>query len=161
MSKSVAITFRGQGFWAFDVTTKVLLKHLVDVAEKHEAAYPPWLGEALATWRINMLLADCFGFGLDASWSDVQIDVVVSLLQETCALLEKRQRIPASEIEGWTLLNGDHIFARGLEEVRAKPLISLAGAVILLLKRSLPSPPVGTYWWYGVDDFPEIVKSRA
>jgi hypothetical protein len=160
MSKSLFVEYRGQGFWAFDVVTSVLLKHLVDVAAPRIPANGPWLGEVVHKWRVDTILPDCFGVNLDETWSDSQIDVVISLIAEACDVVGQREGIPAAEIEHWGLLDGERLFARGIPVVDTKSVIKLGRAIISLLRGTLPPAPHGTWWWYGCGDDPTTIAKR-
>src|SRR3954467_3749223 len=99
MSKSLFVEFRNDGFWAFDVVSSVLLKHLVEVAAT-EIAKNPWLEQVVQRWRVDTIVPD-FGFGLNSAWTDSQIEVIAGLIIETCRVLEARKFIPSQEIEQW------------------------------------------------------------
>jgi hypothetical protein len=159
MSKSVFIGYRGHGFWAFDVVSSILLKYLVDASAAHIAAHSPWLGEVVHQWRVQILVTD-FGFALDETWSDGQVEVISGLVETVCKQLEKREEIPAEEIEGWQILDGNRIFARGISAIGTKSVASLGRAIISLLKGSIPEPPAGKRWWYGIDAQPDTIPSR-
>jgi hypothetical protein len=160
MSKSLYVEFRGQGFWAFDVVSSILLKHMVDVAMPGIVANGPWLGEIVQRWREDFAISD-FGFYLDEKWTKAQIEVVVDLIEAACTLLEVRDGIPADEIEHWELLDGMRICTRGMPVVPTKPVITLGRAVMSLLRGTLSPAPVGMRWWYGVEDRPRPFHSRV
>ena len=48
-----------------------------------------WLSEAIAHWRMNAVITD-FGFFLDETWTESQIDVVTDLIKATCSVLSER-----------------------------------------------------------------------
>ena len=160
MSKSLFVEYRGQGFWAFDVITSVLLKHLVDVAETRVIVHP-WLGEIVQRWRVNTSLCGHFGVEFSDNWSDAQIDVVAGLFEEVCEALAARVEIPAEEIEAYQLLDGERGFTRGMAVVGTKAVTNLGRAIISLLKGSLPPPPPGTWWWYGEEGQPGTIERRS
>lgn len=160
MSKSLFIEFRGQGFWAFDVVTSILLKHLVDVASPQIETNGSWLGEVVHKWEVDTILPDSFGFELAESWSESQIDIVISLIEDACRLLQEREGIPASEIEGWELLDGNRLFARGIQVVSTESVTALGRAIVSILKGELPPAPAGTWWWYGTEVHPGTISKR-
>jgi hypothetical protein len=102
---------------------------------------------------------DVYGNPLDDDWSEDQITTVVQLVQNTCAELSKRESIPAEEIEGWNLIDGQGVFARGYPAIPTQPVIQLGEAIIALLNNALPKAPLGTRWWYGIEDQPSRIRS--
>lgn len=160
MSKSAHIEFRGEWFWSFDVVLAVLLKHLIDAAAPHVPEAGVWLAEAVEHWRVGAIMPDVSGNPIDDAWSNDQIAVVVELIEDACAALLQHESIPATEIAGWDILDGEAIFTRGYPSIPTKPIIRLGNAIIALLTNELPPAPPGTRWWYGIEDEPATIPSR-
>ena len=112
MSKTKYVNYNNRGFWAYDVTLGVFLKHLIDAAEASDDATTEWLSRAIASWRETACIPD-YGLSLDARWSEVQRQRFIALTELACSLLEERTSIPAAEILAWPLLDDQHIFPRG------------------------------------------------
>jgi len=161
MSKTLPVKYRGHRFWAFDVVSRILLKHMIDAATSpaRRGVEAPWLIEAVARWRVGAVISD-LGFFLDETWSVAQIAVVVDVIDAACQVLEKRDGIPAAEIQGWSILDDMRIFARGIPIVPVKPIIELGSGVIAILNGTLPKAPPGTSWFYGTEDHPGTIRMR-
>jgi hypothetical protein len=160
MSKTVYVEFRERGFWAFDVVSGVFLKFLIDVAAtQHDLADQPWLAVAIKDWRIHAVVSD-FALCFDSEWSERQMRIVTELANIACAELSKRDSISASEIESWEMIDDFRIFPRGLPGLATVWPIRFGRAVIELLNGSLPDPPKGTSWYFGIEDSPTTLPRR-
>ena len=161
MSKTLFVSFRDNGFWAFDVVSAVFLKHLIDAAttylERHNEA---WLLDAVAKWRVNAVISD-LGLFLDDSWSPPQLDTFTALAIAACDSLAKRDQIPAEEIESWEMADGLRCFARGLSAVSTASAIRLGEAVVKLVNSALPDPPAGTWWFFFATDAYTTIRKRG
>jgi hypothetical protein len=156
MSKTLFVSFRNGGFWAFDVVSAVFLKHLIDATTRYlERHDEPWLADAVAQWRFNAVCGDC-GLFLNDSWS-------VELAREACEALSNRDTIPAEDIQSWQMIDGDNgrCFARGLPAVSTASAIRLGEAIIKLVNGTLPDPPPGTWWFFATEDSPETIRKRG
>ena len=151
MSKTQVVEYRGVGFWAYDVAGGIFLKHLIDCAHRHVGQEgTKWLSDCVDQWRINAVLSD-FGLHLDEKWSQSQLDVVLSLIDKACGTLEERETISAQEMKAWSILDGEGVFARGTAHFPTAPVVELGRAIQFLLRGTLPAPPEGTWWFYGVE----------
>ncbi|MCE9528477.1 MAG: hypothetical protein K8R36_20735 [Planctomycetales bacterium] len=98
MSKTLAVTFGDEFFWAYDVALGVFLKHLIDAAEPHAVHFHrEWLPEAISDWRLAAVVGDCFGLTIEESWSPVQREFFITLEEDTCCGLARRDSIRADE----------------------------------------------------------------
>ena len=147
MSKTKYVKYADRGFWAYDVTLGVFLKHLIDAAEASDEATTEWLSRAISSWRAAACVSD-YGLSLDARWSEMQQQLFVALTELACALLAERTSIPAAEIVAWPLLDDLHIFPRGVTEVFTAPVAELGRAIIALVSGTLPEAPSGMAWLY-------------
>ena len=109
---------------------------------------PTWLSSAVSSWRVLACIQD-LGLDLDADWLAAQRQAFVALAREACARLATRDSIPAEEIVGWRLLEGEHILPRGAKEVLTAPVAELGWAIIALLSGELPESPKRLAWFYG------------
>lgn len=160
MSQAQFIEYRGQGFWAFDVISKVLLKNLIDVtvvrARKSESQ---WLAEAVSAWRQAAVISD-YGVRIDETWTAEQITVFADLMEDTCSLLAERDVIPAEEITAWQIPGNLRISTRAMTTVPTKAVVQLGRAIVALVGGSLPAALTGTWWFYGIDDAPSTIRKR-
>jgi hypothetical protein len=163
MSKTLFVSFRDGGFWAFDVVSAVFLKHLIDAVTVHlERHSEPWLTDALPRWRFTAVCGD-LGLFLDESWSPEQIATFSGLAREACDALSKREKIPAEEIQSWQIIDGDdgRCFARGMPFVTTASAIRLGEAIIKLVNGALPEPPPGTWWFFATEESGETLRKRG
>jgi hypothetical protein len=135
------------GFWAYDVSLNIFLKHLIDAAEASEQANTVWLSSAISDWRVACV--PDFTLMLDASWSPGQRQTFLDLAEEACAKLAARESISAEEIVSWPILDDIRIFTRGATEVFTAPIVELGRAIIALVRGELPEAPEGQIWLYG------------
>lgn len=150
MTSTQYVEYRDQGFWAYDVALGILLKHVIDVATPLMAAPDnDWLASAVSDWRVPAAISD-FGFTIDKDWSASQLSVFIALFDRACRSLSEREAIDADEIESWTILDDLRLSSRGAPKVFTGPIVQLGRAIIALVDGSLPTPPSGTAWFYGV-----------
>jgi hypothetical protein len=147
VSRTQYVEHANGGFWAYDVTLGVFLKHLIDAAEASEQASAEWLSSAISSWREVACISD-YGLSLDARWSEAQQQSFVALTEVAYARLAERTSIPAAEILAWPLLNDLHIFPRGATEVFTAPVVELGRAIMALVSGTLPEAPKGMAWFY-------------
>jgi hypothetical protein len=147
VSRTQYVEHANGGFWAYDVTLGVFLKHLIDAAEASDQATKEWLSSAISSWREVACISD-YGLSLDARWSEAQWQSFVALAEVACVRLAGRTSIPAAEIVAWPLLNDLHIFPRGAKEVFTAPVVELGRAIIALVSGTLPDAPKGMAWFY-------------
>jgi hypothetical protein len=151
MSKNSYIGFGDSGFWAYDVSVHIFLKHLIDCAceyvESHDC---PWLRDYIQHWRVQAVVND-LGMSLDNGWTEQQRQTVRVLIEEACGALQRRDSIPAEEVASWQILDDLRIFCRGATLIPTAPVVELGRAIASLVEGTLPCPPQGTYWYYGAD----------
>ena len=158
MSKRHYVQFREDGFWAFDVVSSVLLKHVIDLAAPRVEGRE-WLAEAVHYWQVCTAYTDLALF-FEGEWSADQVGEVRGLFAAACDAIAAREEIPAAEVESWPAVDGLTLFARGLPAVPTKPVVNLGRAIIQLFDGTLPDPPPGTWWFFGVDDMPNTMPKR-
>jgi len=105
MSRTTSVEFRGQDFWAYDVSLSILLAELIGVAEGlGPEQCPEWLAEVLPQLRVHAVVSD-FLFDLDFGLADAQLDEFVALLEEACRRLRQRRTVTAAEAAEWQVLD--------------------------------------------------------
>ncbi len=151
MSATQFVKYAGRGFWAYDVAVGVLLKYLLDAAQKSGEAHTAWLSEAMSHWRVWAVISE-YGFTLDERWSAGERKTFIALAEQACAAIETRNSIPAEEIVSWPFVDDLRIFPRGAKEVLTAPVVELGRAMIALLLGELPEAPEGGAWLFGAPD---------
>lgn len=148
--KKCSIRYKGVGFWAYDVSVGIFLKHLIDVANHQlDAGKHRWLEECVKDWRIYAVLCGSLGVNFDESWSNDQLDVVASLIDEACELLGQRQYISAKETKSWNILDGKGIGTRGTANYPTRVVVELGNAIKDLIQGNLLPAPEGYWLYYG------------
>ena len=151
MSKTLFVRYGDKGFWAYDVSSGIFLKHLVDQVERHiELAPAAWLSECIDHWRVQAVLGD-LGIHLDPTWTPAQRQLLCTLIENACRTLEQVDAITAKQAASWSIWEGMGVGTRGAASVPTAPSAELGRAVAALLHGSLPEPPPGTWWFYGAD----------
>jgi hypothetical protein len=152
VSQTKYIEYQGRGFWAYDVSLAIFVKHLIEVAGRRTAVPGnEWLKKAISSWRIAAAVPD-YGLEIDAEWSDEEISIFTELGEQTCKALTDRKRIAAGEIKAWKILEDVRIDTRGAAYVDTAPVVELGRAIVALVNGSLPSAPDGRTWIYGAPE---------
>lgn len=158
MSKTKFVEYRGDGFWAYDVSLRIFLKHLIDASTPHIATLEgEWLDEAISSWRVVAAVAD-YGLEIDATLTARQIDTFINLADRACNVLAERDVIAADEISSWPILDDLRIHTRGATKVLTAPVVELGRAIIALVNGSLPPAPKGTAWLYGTPEGRDTIR---
>lgn len=157
MSSTLFVEYRSNGFWAYDVAVGILLKHVIDHAEKLAAQEnDAWLHDCVEHWRVNAVISD-FGLHLDEDWSGSQIQIVWQLFDDACNDLLKRGSIPAEEMLAWKVLDGDGVFPRGASQFPTAPVVELGRSIQSLLEGTLPEAPDGRHWFFGIEAGRDVI----
>ncbi len=157
MSQTQFVEYKDHGFWAYDVSLGIFLKHLIDAAVKRMAGpNSAWLEEATSQWRIVACVSD-YGLEISPHWNPIQVATFIELTNEACIQLAQRDLIPAGEIATWRILNDQRLFLRGATEIRTGPVLELGHAVSALVTGSLPAPPAGKNWLFGGPTGREVI----
>ncbi len=153
MSQTQFVSYRGRGFWAYDVALAIFLKHLIDAADPlTRSSEYAWLDEAASAWRVVVGVGD-YSLQIDETWSAAQLNVFRNLANEACRSIGAHDKFTDAEIAAWPpILDKERIFTRGVTEVSTVPIVELGTAIIALLDGSLPNSPAGTQWMYGTPD---------
>jgi hypothetical protein len=162
MSKTTPVQFRGRSFWAFDVSLSILLAELIDIAEAlGPERRPPWLAGALPTLRLHAAVGDLL-FSPDLGLQDGQLDELIALIAEATRRLRQRRTVTvtAAEAAEWIVLDDQTVLWRPADAVDTEPIAELGEAVMQLLQGTLPSPPLGTWWYFGLSGGPQTVAMR-
>jgi hypothetical protein len=101
------------------------------------------------------------GFRAGRFWAhDVSLSL---LLAETVRVadagrrLRRRGSITRAEASRWQVLDDEAVIWRGADAVDTAPIAELGDAIVELVRGTLPSPPPGTWWFFGVDDGPRTI----
>ena len=149
MTATKGVKFGRRFFWAYDVAAGVFLKYLLDEAEASEHANEPWLSVAMSHWRVQAAITES-GLTLEEQWSSAERQVFIRLAEAACQKLATRESIPAEEVASWQLKDDLRIVPRGTGRFHTTPIIELGHAIIALVSGSLPRPPDGEAWFYGL-----------
>ena len=161
MSQTLYVSFRDNGFWAYDVASSVFLEFLIDAATQlADGDSNHWLTEAIQHWRVNAVISDS-GFHLDDDWSESQIDTVIDLCCKAVAAIRDYGDIPASEAQSWPILDDRRMFVRGHDPVPCEPVARLGDAIIALLQNTLPEPPDRHWRFFTLADDIDTIAMRA
>jgi hypothetical protein len=160
VSATKFVKYEDRGFWAYDVAAGVLLKYLLDAAQKSGEERTPWLSEAISDWRVCAVISD-HGFKLDERWSAEERKTFIALVEQACAAVGARNSIPAEEVVRWTFVGDLRISPRGAKEVLTAPVVELGRAMIALLLGELPEAPKGEAWFYGTPDGRSTIRMNA
>lgn len=151
MSQKLFVSFRNDGFWAYDVAVGILIKHVIDRAEERcRLEDIVWLRECIEHWRVNAVISD-FGLHLEDDWDDEHVQLVRQLIDDACRDLSRREFIPAEEMLAWDILEGEGVFPRGALQFPTAPVIELGCAIQSLFDRTLPKASDGRRWLFGTD----------
>src|SRR5579862_2425130 len=135
------------GFWAYDVAAGIFLKYLVDAARDCLAREKAdWLRKRVSNWETSAVLLANSGLYFGANWSANELSVVLRLIKETCDALEKKESITANEMKSWEI----SVLARGHDPFPTGPVVELGHAILELVTGTIPKPPEGTWWFYGL-----------
>lgn len=122
----------------------VFLKHLIDVAaEQSLEREERWLAAVVQQCRVTAHV-NSYGLALGEDWSAPQIATFVRLAREACVRVGRRERLSATEMEAWSIMEGEGVFARGADEVLSGPIVELGEAIVTLLEGELPG---GRHRW--------------
>lgn len=151
MTKTLYVEFRGNGFWAFDVSAAVFLKHLIDVANEHLCSNDDqWLCDAIRHWQITVAAAELAWFA-DNTWTPEQVATVIQLSKLAIRTILEKGDIPAATVTAWRILESHSIFCRGFDPIPALAVVGLGDAFVDLLQGSLATPPTGHQWFFTLD----------
>lgn len=104
----------------------------------------PWLSEAIRHWEFNAICSDC-GLYLNSDWSESQVATVTQLIEKSLSRLRQHDYVPDPET---------------CEPMPTAPAISLGMGMSKLINCKLEEPPPGTWWFFGIEEQPRIIKKR-
>ncbi len=160
VTRSVFINFRNRGFWAYDVPSSVFLKFLIDAAnDRLESDPSQWLVDAIQNWRVTAVIPDLSHYAED-DWSQPQIESVTELCKRAVSSIRSHGDILAQEIESWPFVDNYRIFTRRHNPVPCEPVARLGEAFIALLDNSLPKPPDRHWWFFTLDEAPDVIAMK-
>jgi hypothetical protein len=161
VSKTVPVGFRTTRFWAYDVSLSILLAETVGVAQETEQGrLAPWLAGVLDRLRVQAVVGSSFALDLDLEVDDAQREQILGYVLEACRRLRRRGTVTATEAYRWNVMPDEPVIWRGADAVDTAPIADLGEAIIALIRGTLPAPPPGTWWFFGVDDGPRTIGMR-
>jgi hypothetical protein len=156
VSKTVAVTFGEDWFWAYDVSFSILLLTSIRIAESGPPdEQPPWLNDVLDTLRSHALLGANLAFPLDGEWDQAQQHYVLSAIAAAGEVLRAQRSITAAEAADRYIVGGEPLFLRGADVIDATAVADLADAIARLVRGVLaPPPPPAQRWFFGAEGGP-------
>lgn len=157
MSSTATVEFGGRGLWAYAGSLAILLATVIKLAEDLPSdRRSSWLPDMLDTMKASAVVTD-FGLVIDESWHGERVDLLATLVAKANQQLRDQATISEAEVAHWNVLDGDTVTWRGSPIVDTAPVVDLGMAIIQLIDGTLPYPPPGTWWYYGVDGGPSTI----
>ena len=151
MSKHIAIHFKEETIWAYDVYVSVLLKFVLDSAvDQIKSNESNWLKESIENWKVNAVVSD-FGVYLNENLTTKQLLEVKTIINQACLKLSTKTILLKEEIERWSIIDHQGIDLREEKKIQTKYIIELGEAFRDLLEGTLAQTPEGCFWYYGVN----------
>jgi hypothetical protein len=151
MSKTASVSFRQRNLWAYDVSLSILLAELIEVITCLDPGErPQWLTGLLPDFRRHAVVGADLHLDLDLGLTDQQRDHLLELIAQAGQRLRERKMISAAEAAEWEVLDGHAVIWRSAAAVDTSAIADLGGAVIALVQGTLPDPPQGAWWLFGM-----------
>jgi hypothetical protein len=158
MSRTASVSFRERNLWAYDVSLSILLAELIDVIrDLDRGRCPRWLADLLPDLRCHAVVGADLHLDLDLGLTDPQRDYLLTLVAEASRRLRERETITAAEAADWEVLDGHTVIWRSAPAVATSPIAELGEAVTELVRGTLPHPPRGTWWLFGMTGGPDTI----
>jgi hypothetical protein len=159
MSRTASVSFRERNLWAYDVSLSILLAELINViSELDLAKRPRWLSELLPDLRRHAILGANAHLDLDLGLSESEREHLLVLIAKASQRLRERETITAAEAAAWQLLDGRTVIWRSAPAVATCDIADLGDAIIGLVRGTLPTPPDGIWWLFGLPGDPRTIK---
>jgi hypothetical protein len=159
MSRTASVSFQERNLWAYDVSLSILLAELINVISDLDLAKrPSWLSELLPDLRRHAILGANAHLDLDLGLSEPEREQLLVLIAEASRRLRERETITAAEAAAWEVLDGHTVIWRSVPTVATCDIADLGDAIIGLVRGTLPTPPDGTWWLYGLPGGPRTIK---
>lgn len=151
MSRTASVSFQGRNLWAYDVSLSILLAELINVISDLDLANRPrWLTELLPDLRRHAILGANAHLDLDLGLSEPEREQLLVLIAEASRRLRERETITAAEAATWEVLGGHTVIWRSAPTVATCDIADLGDDIIGLVRGTLPTPPDGTWWLFGL-----------
>jgi hypothetical protein len=158
MSKTASVSFRERNLWAYDVSLSILLAELINViTDLDPGQYQGWLADLLPDLRRHAVVGADFHLDLDLGLTDPQRDHLLTLIAAATERLRQRETITAAEAADWEVLDGHTVIWRSAPAVGTSPIAELGEAITALVRGTLPDPPRGTWWLFGMTGGPGTI----
>ena len=159
MSRTASLSFQGRSLWAYDVSLSILLAELINViSELDLAKRPRWLSELLPELRRHAVLGANAHLDLDLGLSEPEREQLLVLIAEASRRLRARETITAAEAAAWEVLDSHAVIWRSAPTVATCDIADLGDAIMGLVRGTLPTPPDGTWWLFGLPGDPRTIK---
>ena len=160
MSKTCGIYCGGRAFWAYDESLSILLRFIAKEAEEsNDSEFHP---DEIEQWRVVAILGSDVGLHIGDGWTAEHTDRFNSLVQRCSEQLRTVGRLSGEEVLGWSVHGDRRVIWRGEPtDVRSTdPIVSLAGAIVRLVRGQLEVPPPGHWWTFGFGAEPDLIEMR-
>ena len=153
------MSFQGRNLWAYDVSLSILLAELMNVISDLDLAKRPrWLSKLLPDLRRHAILGANAHLDLDLALCEPEREQLLVLIAETSRRLRERETITAADSATWEVLDGHTVIWRSAPTVATCDMADLGDAIIGLVRGTLPTPPDGTWWLFGLPGGPRTIK---
>lgn len=160
MTRTAFVSFRDDGFWAYDVAGSIFLWHLIDSAGQRLQSNPePWLQNMVQHWRVAALVTELAHYA-DDDWSPSQVDTVIELSRNATDTIRRHGDFAADDVQSWPVLDDHRISTRGHDPIPAESVARLGDPFVTLLQGKLPPPPHNELWLYSLDDHVNTIEVR-
>lgn len=162
MSRKKHVGYRGAGFWAYDKALEILLKYLIDRAvEVGNASNLDWLADRVEEWRVVAVVGDlCLALDNEGAFTSEQVEILCRLIDDACDAIGRRESIPAAEMQGWKILDGEGVSPRGDDPEPTGPILEIGRAIQELIRGTFMSPPGNSWWLYGCEGGKQLIEPR-
>ena len=153
------MSFQGRNLWAYDVSLSILLAELMNVISDLDLAKRPrWLSKLLPDLRRHAILGANAHLDLDLGLNESEREQLLVLIAEASRRLRERETITAADSATWEVLDGHTVIWRSAPTVATCDMADLGDAIIGLVRGTLPTPPDGTWWLFGLPGGPRTIK---
>ena len=95
---------------------------------------------------------------LDLGLSEPEREPLLVLIAEASERLRERETITGAEAAAWEVLDGHTVIWRSAPAVATYDIADLGDAIMGLVRGTLPTPPDGTWWLFGLPGDPRTIK---
>ena len=152
LSKTCCVECGGRGLWAYDESLAILLHLAADRAAETSL----FTDDEVHRWRLVTFLGADVGFNLDPLCLDhVSRERFVELVEACAEQMRAVQQLPRDLVASWRPLGREVILHHDGLLIDTAPIVELASAIVQRADSTLPSPPTGSWWYFGAPGGPE------